>query len=86
MKQWVKDGVAEVAREVVQERNDLNRASMPFAVSRAVRDRRPDIYTHVKRNSNHDPHQIISSYITDDVYRQLPDSEDTPAGSAERGD
>ena len=71
MKQWVKDGVAEVAREVFQERGGGNHGSFPLIVSMEVKKRRADIWTHLRRYGNADPHQYCSMYIPRSISDQL---------------
>ena len=71
MKQWVKDGVAEVAREVLQERGSGNHAGFPLIVSMEVRKRRPDIWKHLSRYGKMDPHQYCSMYIPKGVSDEL---------------
>ena len=71
MKQSVKDGIAQVARDVFEERGGGNLAGFPLLVSMEVRERRPDIWRHLKRYWRHDPHQYIAMHIPEDVSRQL---------------
>lgn len=72
MKQSVKDGVAEVAREVLQERGGGNHAAFRLIVSMEVRKRRPDIWNHLRRyGKGTDPHQYCSMYIPSDVSDKL---------------
>lgn len=72
MKQWVKDGVAEVAREVLQERGGGSPAAFRLIVSMEVQERRPDIWNHLRRyGGKTDPHQYCRMYIPRDVSDKL---------------
>lgn len=71
MKQWVKDGVAEVARAVFEEKGGGNHAGFPLLVSMEVKKRRPDVWNHIRRYTRHDPHQYCAMYIPRDVSDQL---------------
>ena len=64
MKQWVKDGVADVARQLADEQPHRTGPGFPLAVFAAVRDRRPEILRHIKRyRPGVDPYQIVKCYI-----------------------
>ena len=64
MKQWVKDGVAEVARQLADEEPHRVGPGFPLAVFAAVRDRRPDILSHIERYRHGvDPYQVVACFI-----------------------
>ena len=58
MKQWVKDGIVEIARDVLEDRG--GGPGFPLMVSMEVQKRRPDIWEHIRRYRRHDPHQYIA--------------------------
>lgn len=64
MQQWVKDGVAEVAQQLADEKPSRVGPGFPLAVFAAVRDRRPDILKHIKRyRKGVDPYQVVAAYV-----------------------
>ena len=72
MPPWIKQGVAEVAREVLRERGSGSLAGFPLVVTMQVKRRRSDIWDHVLENwPEVDPHQVLTPYIPQDVTDQL---------------
>ena len=64
MKQWVKDGVAEVARQLAKGEPHRVGPGFPLAVFAAVPDRRPDILSYIERfRRGVDPYQVVASCI-----------------------
>ena len=49
MKQSVKDGIDEVARDVIEQRGSRHPAGLPLHVWAQVQERRPDICGHLRR-------------------------------------
>ena len=60
MKQSVKDGIDEVARDVIEEQGSRHRAGLPLHVWAQVQERRPDICEHLRRYTSGDPYQYVA--------------------------
>lgn len=78
MEQWVKDGVAEVARELLRERGGGNHAEFPFRVSMQVKAKHRDIWDHLSRYGSMEPHQYCVMYIPPDVSAKLTNESGDP--------
>lgn len=72
MEKWVRDGIAEIARELFRREEGGNHGGFPLGVSMEVKRKRPDIWEHIyEATKGLDPHQTISSYLPRDVTGQL---------------
>jgi len=68
MKQWVKDGIAEVAWQLAREKKEINSAGFPLEVYLAIRIKRPDIADHLNRYGKMDAYQYVKMYVPRDIY------------------